>query len=211
MNKKSPTVVKTVRKTEFEVPDYLRTSWTSNDAEQFTDILRSLKESIDPLNDRDNYILGFKEVFKAIKIDSMRVLCVIACVDNGGDVRSISNICRESFLCGIPVVLGRGPRQLGGVFGKNRVGCAALSKSIAAKPEMLDFILNLSNVSSKIRIPLEDSADVIERFRVSCEGQVSVKRKPHGSLNKGQTPPPEKKVKVVPKKEKNTSFFASFD
>jgi len=207
MNRKAATVLKRPKASEFEIPEYLRTSWTSIDNTRFSEVLRLLKESLSP-DDKEEYTLGFNEVSRRIQTDSMRILCVIACVDTGGDLRSISNLCRDCFSNGIAVIIGRGCRQLGAVFGKNRVCCVSLSKSIAAKPELLDLIINLSSLSSEVKIPLEESEEFLGKFSSRIAQQPTVKRKPSSEPKPALTPPVPKKVKMTPKK---ANFFTSFD
>lgn len=202
-------VLKKPKQTDFEVPEHLRTSWTSHDAERFAEILDSLKEALRSESKSADYCtLGFNEVLKRIKRDSLRILCVIACVDNGGNVARISNLCRECYLTGVPVILGRGPRQLGSLFMKNRVCCAALSKSVAANPLLEDFLVNFSSLCSVIKIPLEDASEVIDRFG---SAPTEAKREPahRKPVAIKDTSPPQKKRKTA--HVNPTRFFTSFD
>ena len=169
---KPAVVVRETRVAEFDIPDYLRTSWTSNDNNKFTGILESLREAF-PVGESDadgptTYSLGFKQVFRMIESDCMSILCVVACVDHGKDAGITARLATACFLNGIPLVLGRGPRQLGAVFGKKRVSCLALTKFAASKPGLLDFIMNMSAISSQTRIPLEEAVDVNEKWMSVC-------------------------------------------
>jgi hypothetical protein len=156
----------------------------------------------------------------------MQIMCVIACIDNGKDSGVTARLAHDCFTNGVPLILGRGPRQLGSVFGKKRVVCVALSKQAASRSGLLDLIMNMSAVSSTVSIPLEETDDVKERwlsvasrFREGLSVPAPKRKTPDVS-----PPPPAKKSKHqqnsqhLPKKAtpnkaapNKGSFFSSFD
>ena len=214
-------VLRETKQVEYEIPAHLKTSWTSLDAERFSAVTESLKTAFSPQKDQvsnpeepKEYVLGYKEVLQYIQRSGMNILCVIACTDNGGRVDLTSRIVRNCFLNGIPVVMGRGARELGGAFGKHRVCCAALTKLAASKSEMLDFVMNMSSLTSEVRIPLEESEEIIEQFRAEVSSAMKakpVKRKEPESAQKKQNAPVDKKPKTPTSDKKKGNFFSSFD
>lgn len=226
-----PTVtVKVSKAAEFDIPSYLRTSWTSNENSKFGEILNVLRQGgfTDSDSSTDDYYLGLRTVFAKLAnpTSCMQIMCVIACIDNGKDSGVTARLARDCFTNGVPLILGRGPRQLGSVFGKKRVVCVALSKQAASRSGLLDLIMNMSAVSSTVSIPLEETDDVKERwlsvasrFREGLSVPAPKRKTPDASL-----PPPAKKPKqqqnsqhfpkkATPKKAtpKKGSFFSSFD
>lgn len=210
---------------EHEIPSYLKTSWTSNENDKVAEILDSLREAFPrdteekDENDPKQLVMGLKGVFSILKKDAMSIMCVIACIDNGQDSGVISRLARDCYSNGVPLVLVRGPRQLGSVFGKQRVSCVALTRFAASRPGLLDFIMNMSAISSSVSIPLEETSEIKERFLSVCESMTgNVPRKRAAPKQQPITKPPvispqnpKKKQKVNPQKNAKGSFFISFD
>jgi ribosomal protein L7Ae-like RNA K-turn-binding protein len=198
---------------EYEFPSYLKTSWTSLDNDRFASLCSVLRNAFgqavtDPDEPRE-YVIGTKSVLQYIERSGMNILCVIACIDNGGDVGLTSRMARVCYMNGIPLVMGRGPRQLGAAFGgKKRVCCVALTKMAASNNELFDFIMNLSSLASQVSVPLEDVDEIKGRFMQACQPRqpsVEVKR----PAPKTQSTPPKKQNTGGPKK--GIGFFASFE
>lgn len=205
---------------EFEFPSHLRTTWTSLDNERFSAVIEMLREAFSSNTDPDSsteFVLGTKQSLRYIEQKGMNVLCVVACIDNGGDVGKTSRIARVCYTNGIPLIFGRGPRELGSAFGKKRVCCVALTKMAASRSELFDFVMNLSALVSNINIPLDEVEDIKDRFSSICgsaSAQVTTKvrqlpepvaqKEPLAKKLKPSTNPPS-----AGKKKGN--FFASFD
>jgi ribosomal protein L7Ae-like RNA K-turn-binding protein len=224
MRKAQPQItVRESKQVEYEFPDYLKTSWTSLDAERFKAVTNHLKNAFSgssmasPADDEPRtHVLGYKEVLHYMERSSMNVLCVIACTDNGGKVDLTSRIVRNCFLKGIPVILGKGTRELGSAFGKNRVCCVALTKVAASKAELLEFVMNMSALASEVRIPLEEAEEIVEKFKSVCDTSVTntqenqKRKEPEQAKNK-PSGPVDKKPKTPPSNKKKGNFFSSFD
>jgi hypothetical protein len=202
---------------EYELPVHLRTSWTSLDNERFASLVGVLGTVFSSEKDEDEprqYVIGTKSVLQYIERNGMNIFCVIACVDNGGDVGLTSRLARVCYLNGIPLVFGRGHRELATAFGgKKRVCCVALTKMAASNSDLYDFIINMSSLTSRVAIPLEEVEDIKEKFIESCQAGklVDQKRKSPEPVPSISAPPPKKLNSPDTKKKKATSFFASFD
>jgi ribosomal protein L7Ae-like RNA K-turn-binding protein len=222
MRKPKPEIVlKEGKRTEYQFPAHLKTSWTSLDAERFKAVISVLRNAFsDNIINKDEpreYVVGSKEVLQYVEKHGMKILCVIACVDNGGDVGLLSRIVRNCFQNGIPIILGRGPRELGSAFGKNRVCTVALTKLAGSKSELFDLVMNLSSLASEVSGPLETPSEIVERFRSLIESKSItasevVKRKAPTSIKKVEQPPSKKpKTPTSNQKKKPKDFFTSFD
>ena len=151
--------------TSYEVQKHLKTGWTSCD--QFSKVIETLRNGLQ-VRYKD-YVLGFKETFSLLDKDSMRIFAVIACVGS----EPVSRLVQRCFDLGVPLVLGRG--HLGAAFGKGRVACVALLKPAAGLPEMLDFVINLSQWASVTDPALDEVEDLREKFISVCnKGSVAV-------------------------------------
>ena len=199
----------------YDIPQYLRTTWTSHTVEEFGDIINSISIVTSRIggspDDPPSHFLGFRETYRAIEKNSMSILCVIACVDNGHDAGVISRLCRVCDSHGIPLIIGRDPRMLGRKFlQKKRVCCVAITKFGGSLEEMLPFVMELSTFASDIKVP--DVNDVRERF-IELAGRVGSKP------DTTKRPPPPETAALVnsAKKQKKksatgkNSFFSSFD
>ena len=195
---------------QFDVPSSMKTTWTSHEPLVFKKILESLSLGIDGVRgDPPAWYFGFRHTMAEIHRSSVNIFCVIAVID-GDHTGEISRLAHQCHLNGIPLVLGRGARELGKIFEKkNRVCCVALSRYCVSKHGMEDFVMGVNSVSSKTRIPLEENLDVIEQFR----GRVSGKRK-NGDEKKqhGITAPVHQpQVKKIKQNTPKKNFFSSFD
>ena len=224
MNRRKTVVAREEKGFEYEIPSYLKTSWTSNDNSKFCDICKSLQEAFpqgQPLHEPDGpktLILGFKEVFRQLKRDAMSIMCVVACIDNGLDAGVTSRLARDCFSNGVPLVLGRGPRELGAVFGKQRVSCVALTRYAASRSGLLDFIMNMSAITSTVSVPLDEPSELDDRYLACCESISGNLKRPLPPVTKSPAVPPPANAA---KKQKNNNkpksgakkgnFFASFD
>ena len=221
-------VVREAKHVEFEFPQYLKTTWTSNDNEKFNKIIAILKEAfstktVEDNEDRDEVILGSKSVLKRITSNGMSLLCVIACVDNGGNVGLMARLARSCYINGVPLILGRDPRLLGAAFNKRRVCCVGLTRQAAAKSELFDLVVNLSAVSSQVQGPLDEFVDIKERFQSACEritGRVKDTKRAQPASEKpkqatptvnNSTPQSQKKKQKTQTSQKKGNFFTSFD
>ena len=223
VKRQQPTVtVRHKKASEFEIPAYLRTSWTSNESGKFGEILNILTQAgfADETSVESDFHLGLRTVISKIASPSscMQIMCVIACIDNGQDSGVMSRLASACFKNGVPLILGRGPRQLGAVFGKKRVTCVALTKQAASRAGLFDLIMNMSAVSSSVSIPPEDTDEIKEKWLAVTErfkegSSNGPKRKaPESGQNINKKPKPEAK-NIQPKKAtpKKASFFSSFD
>ncbi len=162
---------------------------------------------------RTHYI-GFRETFRVLEKNPQNILCVIACVDNGKDSSLIPRLCWQCHELGVPLILGRDPRRVGGIFQDRkvkRVGCLALTKFAGSKEELLQFVLSLSANSSDVHLAL-DSDNVRKKFEEMCtglRGKKVAEENPAPKIEvKLQPTPPKKEQKTG---EKKTSFFSNFD
>ena len=213
--------VREVKKIEYPFPLHLRTSWTSNDTEQFTKVLNLLRAAFGSSTEpRDNeepseVVMGIKSVLQRVEKNCMSLLCVVACIDNGGDSGLLSRLVRNCYTNGVPIILGRGARELGSAFNKKRVCCVGLTKMAASRSELFDLVVDLSAVSSQVQVPLDEFDEIKEKFHSSCirissNGEDARKRKdPPTPVQKTNNSPPPKKANKTPQKKGN--FFSSFD
>lgn len=224
-------VVREAKQIEFEFPQYLKTTWTSNDSEKFNTITDILKRAFytktaNDIEEKDEVIIGTKSVLKRISANGMSLLCVIACVDNGGNIGLMSRLAQSCYLNGVPLILGRDPRQLGSAFNKKRVCCLGLTRQAAAKAELFDLIVNLSAVSSQVQGPLDEFVDIKERFQSACERisggiKASNTKRHHSNSNDQKQVTPNVKNNATPQSQKKKqktqgsqmkgNFFTSFD
>lgn len=190
-----------VREKPFVVESYLRPFWTSHEEDDFESILAS----IPPLAPSD-ITMGMKEVFRALQSRSMNILAIVAVTDTGSSPGLIAKLASVCFQNGVPLVLGKGARDLGAKFGKRKVSCVAIHRSCAGKEGMAEFVSNLSLIASDTKIPLEEGGEIVERFKQ--EEVVTLPPAPMPPTPSISKPPPPKKQKTTPPKK---AFFASFD
>ena len=174
----------------YEVLPYLKTSWTSCQTAEFAHLCAILKKVDSP----GNIVCGFKKCFRTLKNDSGSIFTIVACVD-GSDEGMISRLCFESEAAGVPVVLGRGFRELGAACGINgaRVCCVALLRPITTIPDMLDFMIQMGKWTAVIQPAITDSKDLMDRFREVLANRG--KQRPHTAA----VHQPAKKPKLAPK------------
>ena len=197
---------------QYEVPAHLRTSWTSCDHAAFAKVLGWLRAGALEVDKSSSFRFGFVETFKLIATDSMSIFSIVACIDNGAGAGVIVRLASQCDAAGIPLILGRGPSELGAVFGKRRICCLAILRP--ATSGMLDFVVGMGGVASQTAVCLADGADVRERFMEVCAKLIRKKSPSEGKATKvvgakttKKTPKPPKVLpKLLPK-----NFSSSFD
>ena len=208
-------------KTVCEIPHYLKTMWTSQKADEFSQFMNLLDGELDDRSansdDPKTHYIGFQETFRVLEKTPQNILCVIACVDSGRDASLIPRICWSCHEMGVPLILGRDPRRVGKIFNNKkvkRVGCLALTKFAGSKEGLISFVLNMSAKSSDIHLAVS-SDEVMTKFEQHCE-TVKGERTCGPIQNvpkietKSQPQTPQKKKQKTGSGQK-TSFFSNFD